>query len=107
MAEMSLPCARRTCRSGCDLVGPTKYAWPRYRRDARTGAALERVHTALLVALSGGGAVGIVTGPLDDHCSGVTPIVVSESSCHPSVDAGAPADVDGGAADDAGAEPEP
>ena len=56
---------------------------------------------------SGGGAVGIVTGPLDDHCSGVTPIVVSESSCHPSVDAGAPADVDGGAADDAGAEPEP
>jgi hypothetical protein len=40
------------CRSGCDLTGPTKYAWPRYRRDPGTGAALERVHEALLEALA-------------------------------------------------------
>jgi hypothetical protein len=40
------------CTSGCDLVTTTKYAWPSYRRDAGTGAALERVHTALLKALA-------------------------------------------------------
>ena len=40
------------CQSGCDLDGPTKYAWPRYRRDAGTAAALERVHDALLEALA-------------------------------------------------------
>ena len=40
------------CRSGCDLVGSTKYAWPRYRTDAGTAAALERVHVALLEALA-------------------------------------------------------
>ena len=40
------------CRSGCDLPGSTKYSWPRYRRDAGTGAALERVHEALLEALA-------------------------------------------------------
>jgi hypothetical protein len=40
------------CRSGCDLTGETKYAWPRYRNDAGTGAALERVHDALLGALA-------------------------------------------------------
>jgi hypothetical protein len=40
------------CTSGCDLVTTTKYAWPRYRRDAGTGAALGRVHTALLRALA-------------------------------------------------------
>jgi hypothetical protein len=40
------------CQSGCDLVGPTKYAWPRYRRDTGTAAALERVHLALLEALA-------------------------------------------------------
>jgi hypothetical protein len=27
-------------------------------------------------------------GPVDDHCSGVTPIVVSQASCHPPADAG-------------------
>jgi hypothetical protein len=43
---------RLACQSGCDLAGPTKYAWPRYRRDAGTGAALERVHVALLEALA-------------------------------------------------------
>jgi hypothetical protein len=40
------------CESGCDLRGSTKYAWPRYRRDPGTGAALERVHEALLEALA-------------------------------------------------------
>jgi hypothetical protein len=40
------------CRSGCDLPGPTRYAWPRYRRDAGTAAALERVHESLLAALA-------------------------------------------------------
>jgi hypothetical protein len=40
------------CTSGCDIATATKYAWPRYRRDAGTGAALERVHTALLEALA-------------------------------------------------------
>jgi hypothetical protein len=33
-------------------VSSTKYAWPRYRQDAGTGAALERVHEALLAALA-------------------------------------------------------
>jgi Domain of unknown function (DUF4091) len=40
------------CQSGCDLASSTKYAWPRYRHDAGTGAALERVHEALLAALA-------------------------------------------------------
>jgi hypothetical protein len=40
------------CRMGCDIVTRTKYAWPRFRHDAGTGAALERVHTALLEALA-------------------------------------------------------
>jgi hypothetical protein len=40
------------CTSGCDLRTATKYAWPRYRHGAGTGAALERVHTALLKALA-------------------------------------------------------
>ena len=40
------------CTSGCDLVTQTKYSWPRYRHDAGTGAALQRVHTALLKALA-------------------------------------------------------
>jgi hypothetical protein len=40
------------CTSGCKLVTTTKYAWPRYRHDPGTGAALERVHTALLEALA-------------------------------------------------------
>ncbi len=40
------------CTSGCELVTTTKYAWPRYRHDPGTGAALERVHTALLEALA-------------------------------------------------------
>ncbi len=40
------------CTAGCDLRTATKYAWPVYRRDAGTRAALERVHTALLEALA-------------------------------------------------------
>jgi hypothetical protein len=40
------------CTSGCELVTATKYAWPRYRHDRGAGAALERVHTALLEALA-------------------------------------------------------
>ena len=40
------------CQSGCDLRSSTKYAWPRYRRDPGTSAALERVHEALLEALA-------------------------------------------------------
>jgi hypothetical protein len=40
------------CRSGCDIHGSTKYAWPLYRRDGGTQAALERVHEALLEALA-------------------------------------------------------
>ena len=40
------------CTAGCDIVTRTKYAWPRYRDDAGTGAALERVHRALLEALA-------------------------------------------------------
>ena len=40
------------CTSGCDLATTTKYSWPRYRHDAGTDAALERVHTALLEALA-------------------------------------------------------
>ena len=40
------------CTSGCDIRTATKYAWPRYRHDAGTGAALARVHTALLAALA-------------------------------------------------------
>jgi hypothetical protein len=37
---------------------------------------------------------GAVTGALDDHCSGVAPVVVSQASCHPA-DAGA-TEADGG-----------
>ena len=40
------------CRMGCDVVTATKYAWPRFRHDAGTHAALERVHTAMLQALA-------------------------------------------------------
>ena len=40
------------CTSGCDLRTATKYAWPRYRHDAGTARALDRVHTALLAALA-------------------------------------------------------
>lgn len=40
------------CRSGCDLVSSTKYAWPLYRHDAGTAAALQRVHEAMLTALT-------------------------------------------------------
>jgi hypothetical protein len=40
------------CTMGCDLKGPTKYAWPRFRHDAGTRAALERVHRELLEALA-------------------------------------------------------
>jgi hypothetical protein len=40
------------CRMGCDIVTETKYAWPRFRHDAGTRAALERVHTAMLEALA-------------------------------------------------------
>jgi hypothetical protein len=40
------------CTSGCDIHTTTKYAWPRYRRDAGTARALDRVHTALLEALA-------------------------------------------------------
>jgi len=40
------------CTSGCDLVGGTKFAFPRYRQDAGTADALVRVHRALLRALS-------------------------------------------------------
>jgi hypothetical protein len=51
------------------------------------------------------GGVGIVTGALDDHCSGVTPILVSQAACTDR-DAGAAAEGDdGGASDDGGAEP--
>ena len=45
-------------------------------------------------AQTGGGPV---TGALDDHCTGVTPIVVNEASCHP-VDTSPP---DGGAEEQA------
>jgi hypothetical protein len=47
------------------------------------------------------GGAGIVAGEADNHCVGVTPILVSQASCHVPADAGAPAD-DGGA-DDGGA----
>ena len=40
------------CTSGCDIRTETKYAWPRYRHDAGTSRALDRVHTALLEALA-------------------------------------------------------
>jgi hypothetical protein len=47
------------------------------------------------------GGVGLVSGPDDMHCMGVDPIMVSQASCHPPADAGAPPDnTDGG-------EPEP
>ena len=47
------------------------------------------------------GGVGLVSGPADNHCMGVDPIKVSQASCHPAADAGAPPDnTDGG-------EPEP
>jgi hypothetical protein len=52
------------------------------------------------------GGPGIITDPAtDDHCSGVTPILVSPASCHVAPDA-APPSRDAGAADDGG-EPAP
>lgn len=43
------------------------------------------------------GGLGLVPGPADDHCVGVDPILVSQASCHPPADAGAPVDPgDGG-----------
>jgi len=48
------------------------------------------------------GGAGIVTGDLDNHCMGVTPVLTSQASCHVTVDAGS--GDDGGASDDAGAE---
>ncbi len=47
------------------------------------------------------GGAGIVQGEADNHCMGVTPIVISQASCHVGADAGAPSD-DGGASDDGG-----
>jgi hypothetical protein len=44
---------RLACTMGCDLPGSTKYAFPRYRRDAGTAAALVRLHRELLAALAG------------------------------------------------------
>jgi hypothetical protein len=53
------------------------------------------------------GGPGIVTDPAtDNHCSGVTPILVSQASCHLVPDAAAPGGDDGGASDDGG-EPAP
>lgn len=47
------------------------------------------------------GGVGLVTGEADNHCTGVEPIMISQASCHPGPDAGAPPEPgDGG-------EPEP
>jgi len=47
------------------------------------------------------GGVGLVMGEADNHCVGVDPIMVSQASCHPPADAGAPPEPgDGG-------EPEP
>jgi hypothetical protein len=51
------------------------------------------------------GGVGIVTGAVDDHCVGVTPIMVSQASCTLPPDASVPSGDDGGAPDDAGPEP--
>jgi len=43
------------------------------------------------------GGAGLVSGPADDHCANVDPILVSQASCHPAADAGAAAaPVDGG-----------
>ena len=65
------------------------------------------VRLVVLTSLTLSGAAGFgcsssvggpVTGALDDHCTGVTPIVVSQASCHP-VNAG-PAP-DGGADEEA------
>jgi hypothetical protein len=36
------------------------------------------------------GGVGVVMGEVDNHCSGVEAIMVSQASCHPAADAGAP-----------------
>src|SRR3954468_8214847 len=36
------------------------------------------------------GGIGLVMGEVDNHCSGVEPIMVSQASCHPAADAGAP-----------------
>ena len=53
------------------------------------------------------GGPGIVTDPAtDNHCSGVTPILVSQASCHLALDAAVPSS-DGGASDDGGGEPAP
>ncbi len=49
------------------------------------------------------GGAGIVAGDADNHCMGMTPIVVNQASCNvTSVDAGS--SDDGGAADDGGVE---
>ena len=53
------------------------------------------------------GGPGIVTKPAtDNHCSGVTPILVSQTSCHVLPDAAPPGGEDGGASNDGG-EPTP
>jgi hypothetical protein len=52
------------------------------------------------------GGVGVVTGAIDNHCSAVEPIVVKQSSCTLSPDAGTPSESDAGASDDAAPEPE-
>src|SRR5437763_180343 len=48
------------------------------------------------------GGAGIVQGEADNHCMGVTPIMVSQASCHVGADAAATS-LDGGASDDGGA----
>lgn len=39
---------RLACTLGCDLHGPTKYAWPQWSHDASTPARIEQAHLAAL-----------------------------------------------------------
>jgi Domain of unknown function (DUF4091) len=41
-----------SCTNGCDLRGPTKFAWPRYRTGGGTVRALSRLHRELLAGLA-------------------------------------------------------
>ena len=40
------------CTNGCDLRGPTRFAWPRYRTGGGTVQALSRLHRDLLAGLA-------------------------------------------------------
>jgi hypothetical protein len=43
---------RLACTVGCELDGPTTYAWPRWSRDASTARRVEAAHTAALQVAS-------------------------------------------------------